>query len=87
MEFDEDEEPDDDEPEQVWTLPANPTDALPGTAAKIEVLRSRTSRGELLYHLNDMTYERVGDAISNREKRKANPIPILSCFVIKQHKT
>jgi hypothetical protein len=34
-------------------LPAEPTDARPGTAAKIAVLRKRASRGEHLWHADD----------------------------------
>lgn len=34
---------------------AEPTDATPGTAAKIAVLAARAARGELLFHPQDCT--------------------------------
>ncbi len=46
-----------DEPFESMTTPARPTKHLPGTNAKIEVLRRRLERGELLWHPDDMTFE------------------------------
>lgn len=52
-------------PKQHWvdedtTRWPEPTDAPPGTEAKIEVLRGRAERGEILYHPDDaIDWERL----------------------------
>ncbi len=38
-----------------------PTDALPGTLEKVEVLEARARRGQALWHPLDATIERVGE--------------------------
>jgi hypothetical protein len=59
---------DKDEPVESTTVPALPTDALPGTSGKIAILRRRVDRGELLWHPGDMTFERLGETISENLK-------------------
>lgn len=44
-------------------LPACPTDALPGTPDKVEILRQRFNRGEALHHPADVTDD-LGRAIA-----------------------
>lgn len=46
-----------DEPFESMAMPARPTKHLPGTNAKIEVLRRRIERGEQLWHPYDTTFE------------------------------
>lgn len=36
-----------------FRLPARPTKSLPGTAAKLRILRRRAARGERLFHPDD----------------------------------
>lgn len=46
------------EPDFRREKPCQPTDALPGSAAKVEVLRMRLARGESLWHPDDATGEK-----------------------------
>ena len=72
MEFNEentdDDDVDDDIDEPSSTMPARPTDALPGTFAKLEVLSQRVEMGELLWHPDDMTFEQYAETISGNPK-------------------
>jgi len=44
-------------------LPAEPTTALPGTPEKVEVLRQRAARGEILHHPDDARLDAVDAAV------------------------
>lgn len=53
--------------EQIpYPLPAQPTDAQPGTEAKIEVMAERVARKEALHHPHDCNYHFTRHQLSSR---------------------